>query len=271
VADAPDNAGDLELLVRLSYAVHNAVRQALTSPHRERQVAMGASGSPTAELDRIAEAQVLSALEEEGIHWNVLTEELGYIDRGGKDLLVVDPVDGSHNALSDLPFATVSLALGKEMLSDVRAGVVLDLDTAIIYWATKGGGAWLNGRRLSTRPWVPHEELFFVNLGANASSRAHALAQRARRVRSLGCASFEMSMVAMGGADGYFSDSQPTSLNLRVTDIAAAQLIVREAGGGIADSHGRPVDLPLSLEHRTSLLAWGDKRLLADGHREGYW
>lgn len=271
VPTSPGDASDLELLVRLSYAVHNAVRQALTSPHREREVAMGASGSPTAELDRIAEAQVLSVLEQEKIPWNVLSEELGFIDRGGSDLLVVDPVDGSHNALSDLPFATVSLALGKEMLSDVRVGVVLDIDTAIIYWATKGGGAWLNGRRLSPRTWVPHEELFFVNLGANASPRAHALAQKSRRVRSLGCASFEMAMVAQGGADGYFSDNSPASLNLRVTDIAAAQLIVREAGGGIADSHGRPVDMPLDLEHRTSLLAWGDKRLLAEGHREGFW
>ncbi len=266
-----DNASDLETLVRLSYAVHNAVRQVLSSPHKGREVAMGASGSPTAQLDRVAEAQVLSFLEQERIPWNVLSEELGFIDRGGHDLLVVDPVDGSHNALRGLPFATVSLALGKAQLSDIRVGVVHDIDTGITFWATQGGGAWQDGRRLSSRPWVPHEELFFVNLGANASGRAHSLAQKSRRVRSLGCASFEISMVAQGGADGYFSDSSPASLNLRVTDIAAAVLVLKEAGGGVADSHGRPLDMLLNLENRTSLLAWGDRRLLQEGHREGYW
>lgn len=266
-----DNASDLETLVRLSYAVHNAVRQVLSSPHKEREVAMGASGSPTAELDRVAEAQVLSFLEQERVPWNVLSEELGFIDRGGKDLLVLDPVDGSHNALRGLPFATVSMALGREKLSDVRVGLVHDIDTGLTFWATQGGGAWMDGRKLTTRPWVPHEELFFVNLGANASPRAHAIAQRSRRVRSLGCASFEIAMVAQGGADGYFSENAPANLNLRVTDIAAAALILREAGGGVADSHGRPLDLLLNLENRTSLLAWADKRLLQEGHREGYW
>lgn len=266
-----DNASDLETLVRLSYAVHNAVRLVLTSPHKEREVAMGASGSPTAEIDRVAEAQVLSFLEQERIPWNVLSEELGFIDRGGHDLLVLDPVDGSHNALRGLPFATVSLALGREKLSDVRVGVVHDIDTGLTFWATQGGGAWRDGKRLSTRPWTARDELFFVNLGTNASPRAHALAQRCRRIRSLGCASFEISMVAEGGADGYFSENVPPTLNLRVTDIAAACLILREAGGGIADTHGRPLDMLLNLENRTSLLAWGDKRLLQEGHREGYW
>lgn len=269
--ETPNDASDLELLIRLSYAVHNAVRQSLSSPHKEREVAIGASGSPTAELDRVAEAQVLSFLEQEKLPWNVLSEELGFIDRGHHDLLVLDPVDGSHNALRGLPFATVSLALGREQLSDVRVGVVHDIDTGLTFWATRGGGAWLDGRRLSTRSWVPSEELFFVNLGTHASTRAHALAQRCRRIRALGCASFEIAMVAQGGADGFFSDNTPPTLNLRVTDIAAAQLILKEAGGGVADSHGNPLEMLLNLDRRTSLLAWGDRRLLAEGHGEGYW
>jgi len=99
-----------------------------------------------------------------------------------------------------------------------------------------------------------------VNLGRHASERATRLAGKARRVRSLGCASQEIVLVAQGSADGYFFENTPEARNLRSTDIAAAYRILKEAGGELANAGGAPLDdFSLGLDRRTSVLAWGDR------------
>ena len=66
-------------------------------------------------------------------------------------------------------------------------------------------------------------------------------------------------MVAQGSADGYLFENTPEAGNLRATDIAGAYRIVLEAGGGLGDARGHPLDeFPLRLDRRTSVFAWGD-------------
>ncbi len=220
---------------------------------------MGADGTPTEEVDRVAEAQVLSVLEAEGVDWDLLSEEVGFVRRGGQRLLVVDPVDGSHNVLRGLPLATVSLALGGSTLGGIEVGVVHNLDSGVTYWAERGRGAFRDGRVIRTRAWQQRDELLCVNLGRHSTPRALKLAERGRRIRSLGCASFELAMVAQGTADAYYFENDTESRNLRVTDIAAGLLLLREAGGGASDAAGQSLDsFPLSLDRRTSVFAWGD-------------
>jgi NAD+ kinase len=256
---AAEGSRELEVLFRVAQAVHAVVRQASTSPHRADVVAMGADGSPTEEVDRVAEAQILATLDEEQVDWDVLSEEAGLVRRGGGKLLVVDPIDGSHNALRGLPFATVSLALGKNDLRGIDLGVVRDLTRGTTYWGSRGEGAFRDGRRLKTRTWDQRSELFFLNLGRHATSRVVGLAARARRVRSLGCASFEMLAVAEGAADAYVFENDTPSRNLRVTDIAAAYRILLESGGNASDVSGASLEsFPLALGERTSVFAWGD-------------
>jgi fructose-1,6-bisphosphatase/inositol monophosphatase family enzyme len=250
---------DLEILFRIAAAAHAAVIQASSSPHRADVVAMGADGSPTEELDRVAEAEILSVLDREGVDWDFLSEEIGHLRRGGDRTLVVDPIDGSTNALRDLPFAAISLALGRDDLGGIETGVVYDLYRGTTYWATRGGGAFRDGRPIRVRPWNPKSEILFANLGRFASDRTIELSRQARRIRALGCASLEIVKVAQGTADGYVFDNVPASRNLRATDIAAGYRIVVEAGGGISDVQGRSVDhFPLTVQERTSVLAWGD-------------
>ncbi|MCI4346757.1 MAG: fructose-1,6-bisphosphatase [Thermoplasmata archaeon] len=259
---APDS--ELEVLFRVAARVHLAVRQALGNPQRFEVVAMGASGTPTERIDRLAEDEVRTVLEEEKVDWNLLSEEVGRVERGGELTLVLDPIDGSHNALRGLPFATVSLAVGRDTMSSVSTGVVHDLATGVTYWAEKGKGAFRDGRPLRTRPWEPKRELFFLNLGRHATPRVLGWASKARRVRSLGCASLEMLAVAQGSADAYLFENDVEERNLRVTDIAASYRILLEAGGGIADLNGKPIEtLGLSLDRRTSVFAWADERLHA--------
>ncbi len=258
---------DLEVLFRIAHAVHAAVRRSRASPHGGDVVAMGADGSPTEEMDRIAEGQVLGVLEAEKVDWDVVSEEIGLVRRGGTKTLVVDPIDGSHNVLRGMPFATVSLALGDRDLSGVEAGVVHDLFTGSTYWATRGGGAFCDGRPIHVRPWELRGELFFVNLGRHSTRRAVGLAERGRRIRSLGCASLEMVMVAQGAADAYLFDNDTPNRNLRVTDIAAAYRIVLEAGGHVGDATLAPLDgFPLRLGVHTGVCAWGDPGFAASLH-----
>jgi len=266
-----ESSEELEILFRMAYAVRHSVRQSGASPLRGEIVAMGAAGSPTEELDRIAEAQVFSCLEEEGVDWDVLSEEAGFVKRGGSRLLVVDPVDGSHNALRGFPMSTVSLALGRSTLGDIDVGVIHNLDNGVTHWAERKHGAFRDGHRLHTRTWEPRTELFCVNLGRHSTPRAARLAERGRRVRSLGCASLELAMVAQGSADAYFFENDNEGRNLRVTDIAAAYLVVREAGGGISDTTQQPLEtFPLSLDQRTSVFAWGDPSFARHAVSEGY-
>jgi fructose-1,6-bisphosphatase/inositol monophosphatase family enzyme len=262
---------DLEVLFRVGMAVQQVVRDTGNTPHRGDVVAMGADGSPTEELDRLAEREILRVLDAEGVKWDLLSEEIGHVARGGDRTLVVDPIDGSTNALRNLPFSTVSLALGTKDLAGIETGLVRDLYRGTTYWATRGGGAFCDGRQIRTRPWNARGQLCFVNLGSHATERAVRLAGKARRIRSLGCASFEMLMVAQGSADAYFFENTPEIRNLRATDIAAAYRILAEAGGGVGNAAAEPLDrFPLTAEGRTSVFAWGDPVFPEAAHREGY-
>jgi fructose-1,6-bisphosphatase/inositol monophosphatase family enzyme len=250
---------ELEVLYRASVRVHRVVRDARSSPHRADVVAMGADGTPTEELDRLAEAEILRVLDSEGVDWNLMSEEIGRVDRGGARTLVVDPIDGSHNALRGRPYYAVSLALGSDSLAGIEIGLVRDLHHGTTWWGARGCGAFKDGWPITVRPWNARTETVYVNLGSNASERSVRLAGKARRVRSLGCASQELLMVAQGSADAYFFENHAENRNLRATDVAAAYRILLEAGGGMTDAQGGSLEeFPLRVDRRTSIFAWGD-------------
>ena len=230
---------------------------------------MGASGSPTERVDQAAEQAILSCLDQEGVDWDLLSEEIGHVGRGGGPLLVVDPIDGSHNALHGLPFASVSMALGRGTLGGIDTGVVYDLYRRTTYWAARGEGAFRDGGRIRVRPWNPKADVAFLNFGRHTTERAIGRARRARRIRSLGSASLEVAQVAEGAGDAYLFENRSEALNLRVTDIAAAYRILIEAGGGLSDADGRSLaDFPLRVDRRTSLMAWGDRAWIEMVDRE---
>ena len=77
-------------------------------------------------------------------------------------------------------------------------------------------------------------------------------------IRSLGAASLEMCMVATGALDGYIASQE----HMRVTDIAASTLFVREARGIVADKKGNFLDIPLTLDERTSVLTAGNQNVI---------
>ncbi len=247
-----------DLLADLAAAVQHAVDHLSGDP--AEILGRGADGAPSSRLDRVAEAAVLKRLDESHAPVNVLSEEAGFVDRGGDALLVLDPVDGTHNALRGVPAFSVSLALGRARLSDVEEGLVRDLVSGAVYRAARGRGATLNGKPIRVRPFDPKDVLFSIYLGTNAEADAARVAAKARRVRNLGAASLDLCLVARGAADLYYMHSREERLKLRACDIAAGTLIVREAGGQVLDLGGRDLDIPLTAEAHTDLVAVGDRK-----------
>ena len=115
------------LLLELADAVQRAVAQMEGDPGEI--VGRGADGAPSARIDQAAEAAVLRVLEYEGSSLNVLSEEAGFVGRKGDSTLVLDPIDGTHNAVRGVPAYSVSLAIGQTALSDIEEGLVRDLVT----------------------------------------------------------------------------------------------------------------------------------------------
>ncbi len=246
------------LLADLAMAVQHAVDHLQGDP--AEVLGRGADGAPSSRLDRVAEAAVLERLGREKAPVDVLSEEAGFIDRGGDRLLVLDPVDGTHNALRGVPAFSVSLALGHARLADVEEGLVRDLVSGATYHAARGEGATLNGQPIHAKRFDAKDLLFSVYLGTNAEADAARVASIARRVRNLGAASLDLCLVARGAADVYYMHSREERLKLRACDIAAGTLIVREAGGHVLDLGGRDLDIPLTAEAHTDLVAVGDRK-----------
>jgi fructose-1,6-bisphosphatase/inositol monophosphatase family enzyme len=225
-------------------------------------VGRGADGAPSRRIDRVAEDAVLQTLDSKKAPLDVLSEEAGFINRGGESILVLDPIDGTHNAIRGVPAFSVSMAIGHSHLGDVTEALVRDLAQRTTFHAEKGHGATLDGTPIHVRPFNPRDTLVTVYLGTNAAPDANAVAAKARRVRNLGAASLDLCLVARGAADMYFMHSAVTDAKLRVVDIAGGVLIVREAGGRVLDLAGRDLDMKLETSARTDLIAVGDPKAL---------
>lgn len=218
---------------------------------------IGADGTVTKYVDKIAEDAAVSHLEKSKLKVNVLSEEVGFLDFGGKYTFVLDPIDGTRNAYRGIPFYSVSLAIGKSKMSDVEYGIVKNIPTGDVFTAEKGHGAFFNKNRIGV-PDVPCKELLSsLALGKNFNKLTLSLAKK-DKVRSLGSASLEMCMVSIGALDFYVVGKE----YIRVVDIAASSLILREAGGIVTNIYGEELDMSFSLDERSSVVAACNEELV---------
>ncbi len=246
--------------MEMARAAAEAVR-AVPLEERGRTVGMGADGTPTKFIDKVAEDVILRYIEDEGIEANFLSEEAGYIDRGCELTLVTDPLDGTHNAASGIPYYAVSIALGKDDILDLEEGVVINIVTGDEFYGARGKGAYLNDERIRVREYDEGRDLLLAYMGVHAAPETYDVVSRFRRVRSLGAAALEICAVACGQADGFYLNFRPEKRSLRVVDIAAGVLMVREAGGEVYDIVGNVLGMRLSLDVRTNMMAVGSNQM----------
>ncbi len=250
----------IETLRAIADEVSKAVGLIPSGVDKGEIVCMGADGTPTSEIDKIAENTVLRYIEANGLKLDVLSEEVGFVDNGAGVTLVLDPIDGTTNSIIGVPMYTISMAVGVGSLCGITTAYIRNLATGDEFTAEKGKGAFFNGKRISSKKvFDPKKALMMIYLGNGADQHAFALAKRVKSSRAYGCASLEMVLVATGDADGFLMQSENYTRSIRIVDIAASTLILREAGGEVYTMDGMPLDMPFDLSHRANFIAAGNR------------
>lgn len=163
-----------------------------------------------------------------------LSEEEGLSGDGTRELWVLDPIDGTANFMRGLGLCGVSLALCVGEMPIL--GVIYAPHTGELFWAERGGGAYLNGERIScTRRATLGESIALFEYNAYfKSERAEAMAAAERLftscldLRTLGSSAISLAYIACGRADAFLGRY------LKSWDWAAGEVILREAGGELA-------------------------------------
>jgi myo-inositol-1(or 4)-monophosphatase len=222
----------------------------------------GEGGDRTLEIDAAAEEIVfreLEALHDAGARFTAVSEERGTIDFGSDDtVVVVDPIDGSLNAKRGLPHHALSIAVADgPTMAEVHFGFVQDFGPGEEWVARRGEGAWLNGIGLdaSLGERRVRDRLEIVGVESAdprwVAARASQLEDVAHRLRAIGAIASSLCQVAGARLDGMMSLRR-----CRAVDAAAAQLVVREAGGHVAFiAYDDPLGAPLDLEPHSPVVA----------------
>jgi myo-inositol-1(or 4)-monophosphatase len=150
----------------------------------------------------------------------------------------VDPLDGTSNYLHGIPHFAVSIAL--QVKGRTEHAVVFDPIRDETFTASRGGGAFLNNRRIrvSARPGLENAVLataFPFRYRQHTRTYLNILTRlwdSIEDIRRAGTASLDLAYVAAGRVDGFFE------IGLKPWDVAAGALLVREAGGVVTDFRG---------------------------------
>jgi myo-inositol-1(or 4)-monophosphatase len=252
----------LALCRRASAAVGTALSRYPDTAARGEGTGRGEGGDVALVIDRAAEDAIFAELEGLGLPLTAISEERGLVELagGGPVRVVIDPVDGSLNAKRGLPFACVSIAVASgPAMADVIFGFVAELEGPGEWWARAGEGAYSGADQLDRLEPGPLEILGLETARPEAvAAAAPGLGKlEAKRIRALGSVAATLCLVADGRIDAMLSLRA-----VRSVDAAAAQLIVREAGGAVAFPEAGDGAAPLALDMRSRVLAARDEALL---------
>ncbi|MEW6161747.1 MAG: inositol monophosphatase family protein [Nitrospirota bacterium] len=229
-------------------------------PYTQMVIGVGAAGDKTFLIDKRAEEIIISGLDESGEALTLISEEIGIknIKGGGKKILI-DPIDGSKNAISGIPFYCTSVAVvDGNTFGDIELAYVVNLINGDEFWAEKGKGAFLNSKRIYTQR---DDEFYLIAYEAQFPYkdilRIMPLLSKSRKTRCLGATALDLAYLAFGAISIFVTPSLS-----RGFDFASGYLLVREAGGIFTDIEGNTIEtFEVSLKKGSSLLASGNKRL----------
>jgi len=254
-----------EILREVAENVKNEVNKALGSKDASEDLGIGAGGDATKKIDYIAEKTVFDALNNLNVSCILISEESGVKKIGDKpeEFLILDPLDGTVNALRGVKFYCCSLAVSKTwFLNGVYAGLIMNLVDGDVYYAEKGKGAYLNEEKIHTSNMENLKEaligldLCFLNNEENIK-RLVKLLVYAFHTRHFGANALELCQIASGVIDAFIDARN----RIRAVDIAAGQLIVKEAGGIIVSLNGEELNMKVTPEEKTSFIATANNQL----------
>ena len=189
--------------------------------------------------DKKAEEVLVAGLTKARPRFGFLLEEGGKIEGADtSNRWIIDPLDGTTNFLHGIPHFSISIALERD--GEPVAGVIYEPITDQMFWAEKGQGAYLNGRRIRVSARRRLEESLFATGIPFASKQDHdrflsqlkVVMAVSAGVRRFGSAALDLAYVAAGRYEGFWE------FGLHPWDIAAGIVLVREAGGFVTDIGG---------------------------------
>lgn len=251
---------------RIVAAQRPLFEEAKTSEERTVYEGIGEGGDRTLVIDRQCEDIVFAELEklaDEGASFLAVSEERGEVTfgSGGEHRVVIDPIDGSLNARRTIPSFAVSIAVASgPSMADVEFGFVHDFGADEEFLAQRGEGAQLNGTPVRVAPEAERLEVVGVESAEPewALPALEALAGKVFRLRVVGAIAICAAYVGAGRFDAMLS-----LRSCRSVDAAAAQLIVREAGGSVSFGDGDLSEALLDLEARYPMAGGRSEEALA--------
>lgn len=204
------------------------------------QVSRKGPGDFVSAADKKAENIIYAELKKARPSYGFIMEEAGEIVGEDEHTWIIDPLDGTTNFLHGLPHFAISIGLQKGM--ELIAGVIYDPIKDELFYAEKGGGAFLNDRRLRVSARHDLQEallatgipfaLHGVEVRADFLNTIGRVMPAVAGVRRLGAAALDLAYVAAGRYEGYWE--RP----VMPWDIAAGIVLIREAGGYVCDLQG---------------------------------
>jgi myo-inositol-1(or 4)-monophosphatase len=206
------------------------------------------------EFDKACEVMVFDGLRSARPTDSIVGEEGSRFDGDSGITWYIDPIDGTSNFLYDIPMWAVSI--GASDAQGPLVGVVFNPSANETFTAIRGHGAYLNDQRIHCNE-AAHLATALVATGFSyapddrlaQARRVSRLIHQIRDIRRFGAASLDMCYVACGRLDAYFEE------NLHPWDIAAGDLIAREAGCRTGDFRGGPIRPAETLTASPALFA----------------
>ncbi len=236
------------------------------SPEAKAGFGIGAGGDVIKKIDLAAENALIQTLQDHGVSCTLISEEAGTKEIGSNPssfYLVTDPLDGTTNAVRGAPFMAISLAVSKRpFLRDVETALVCDPIHDVTYTAKRGEGALRNREKIQPSSMTSLEEETVIGVDFNTLKirelmpQLISLLEKTKHLRHFGADALELCYVADGTTDAFIDIRG----KLRVTDIAAAYLILREAGGIMVTPEGKELDSALDATQRVAFIAAANKK-----------
>jgi myo-inositol-1(or 4)-monophosphatase len=256
----------METLRECSQQMRKAALKYYGSPEAAVGFGVGAGGDTSKRIDLAAEKALIDCLNKHGVSCTLVSEEAGTKKLGSEQsdyYVVTDPVDGTTNAVHGVPFSANVIAVSSSpWLKDVESASVTDIIHNINYSAQKGGGAFKNGKQITTSKTSKIEEaLIGVDLNTfrieELVAKLAGLFKRGKHFRHFGANALDICYVADGSTDAFIDIRG----KLRVTDMAASYLILREAGGIMVSQEGKELNVPLTPTQRLSFVAAANTKI----------
>lgn len=240
-----------EMLEKVKSAVKAAAQIIPTTVEDSDIIGKDGKANYATEYDLAVQKNLFEALRKICPEAKLIGEEdIGETSTESTKAFIVDPIDGTTNFMHGVRKSAICVAYAEN--DAVLLGVVYDPYADEMFTAVKGGGAYLNGKKISVSERNLENSLvifgaapYYEELISKSLKAAEKLLRASQDIRRFGSGALEICYVACGRADVQFE------LVLCPWDYAAASLVLEEAGGIISDINGGK----LSLEKKCSVLS----------------